>query len=473
MSAGTLNGSVSSTNLVIIGPVSGTSTVSGTAVLRAGTVDGIMEIAGALDWQNGSVHGTLSIASGGALTISGLGFNHELAEGGTVNNSGTVTWSEGYIFRSPTDVSATTCSFNNLAGGVFDITGNTSAYVNSKPWSFNNAGTVRKLSTGRTTITITAFTNTASTGLVEVAAGILQFGNFNQTAGTVWLEGGNLECTNLQIQGGVLKGTRSLVGNVTQTGGQIQPGSTIGTLTITGNLSQSDTGVLFAEIGGKTPGTQCDQLIINGTATLGGGVSGTFVNGYVPRLGDEFTVLRYASRTGTYNWTPFVAQVGRKMIPSSAATETKLVTGLETMNFTNWAEATGLTGLDVNLDADPDHDGMSNRLEYGLYLFPLVADNKKGPAPVVTGTPQRAQITYNRINDVQDLDIEVEVSSDLTNWLTIARSHHGAATTDVSGGSFSITENPFPNYTKVTVVDQSAISPSQVRRYLRVRVTDS
>jgi hypothetical protein len=473
MSGGTLDGAVSSTNLVIIGPVAGTSTVSGNAVLRGGTVDGSMEITGALDWQSGSVHGTLSIANGGTMTISGTGASHELAEGGTVNNTGTTTWSDGYIFRTATDVSATNCAFNNLAGGVFDITSNTQAYVNSKPWSFNNAGTVRKRSTGRTTITITAFTNMAATGMVEVAAGILQFGNFNQTAGSVWLEGGNIECTNLQIQGGVLKGTRSLVGNVTQTGGQIQPGSSIGTLTITGNLTQSGAGVLFAEIGGKTPGTQCDQLIVNGTATLGGGVSGTFVNGYLPRLGDEFTVIRYASRPGAYIWIPFVAQAGRKMVPVSTGTETHLVTGLETMNFANWAEATGLTGLDVNLDADSDHDGMANRLEYGLYLSPLVCDTKNAFFPALAGAPQRLQITFNRINDTNDLDIEVEASSDMTDWQTISRSHHGAATTDVSGGSFSIMETPSTLYTRVTVVDQSAASPTTTRRFLRVKVKDN
>ena len=143
------------------------------------------------------------------------------------------------------------------------------------------------------------------------------------------------------------------------------------------------------------------------------------------------------------------------------------------MNFTNWAEATGLTGLDVHLDADPDHDGMTNRLEYGLYLSPLVSDNKNVLMPALAAAPQRLQIIYNRINDTNDLDIEVEATSDMTNWHTIARSHHGGVTTDVDGGSFSISESVFPNYTKVTVVDQHTPSVAQSRRFLRVKVTDS
>jgi hypothetical protein len=180
VSGGTLDGTVSSTNLVISGPVGGISTVSGAAILRGGTVDGTMEITGALDWQSGSVHGTLSIANGGTLAISGTGASHELAEGGTVNNSGTVTWNNGYIFRTATDVSATSCSINNLAGGVFNITTNTQAYVNSKPWSFNNAGTLRKTAgTGTCDIQPTAFN---STGIVEVQAGTLLLGGPNSAS---------------------------------------------------------------------------------------------------------------------------------------------------------------------------------------------------------------------------------------------------------------------------------------------------
>lgn len=473
VNGGTIDGPVTSTNMVLAGNVGGNSTVSGTASLRGGTVAGSLEISGSLNWQSGAVHGTLSIASGGALTISGAGGSHELANGGVVNNSGTITWTDGYIFRTPTDVSGASCSINNLAGGVFDITSNSQAYINSKPWTFNNSGTVRKLSTGRTMIMITAFTNMATTGMIDVAAGILQFGNFNQTAGTVWVTGGNIECPDLQIQGGVLKGTHSVVGNVSQTGGQIQPGSGIGTLTITGNLTQSGSGALFSEIGGKTPGTSCDQLIVNGTATLGGSVSGTFVNGYVPRLGDEFTVLRYTTRSGAFAWMPFVVQLGRKMIPAICTSDVRLVTGLETMNFANWAEATGLTDLNSQLHADPEQDGMTNRLEYGLYLNPLVSDPNHGPAVSRSSNGGRLQISYQRINDTTDLDIEVEASSDMTNWQTIARSHHGGTTTDVEGGSFSISETVFPNYTNVTVVDQQIPSEAQSRRFLRVKVTDS
>ena len=66
---------------------------------------------------------------------------HELANGGTVNNGGHTIWSDGYLWRYSQDNSATFCSFNNLAGGLFEMTGNNSATVAaSKAWSFTKGG---------------------------------------------------------------------------------------------------------------------------------------------------------------------------------------------------------------------------------------------------------------------------------------------------------------------------------------------
>ena len=473
VNGGVLNGALTSTSLVVTGTVGGTCSIGGSAQLRGGVLSGVVDITGALDWQNGRVDGTLNIASGAALSITGNSTYHELADGGTVNNSGTLTWSNGYIWRLAADASTEACSINNLAGGVFDITGNNIAQISgSKPWSITNAGTLRKLSTGNSYISITSFTNTASTALIEVAAGVLQLGQFSQTAGTLSLHGGNVECANLQIGGGVLKGSRSVVGSVTQTGGQIQPGdSGIGTLTITGSFTQSAPGALHLELGGRTAGTQHDQLVVNGAATLGGGVSGLLVNGFLPLLAEQLTVIRYASRTGALNWPPFSAGSGRKMSPLAYTTEARLLTGLDPVQFANWAQATGLTGPDTLPDADPDHDGLTNRLEYGLYRFPQTPDIQGGTPPALTGSPARLQITYTRINDATDLDIDVEASTDIQGWETIARSHFGAPTADISGKTFSIIETPFANHTQVTVVDQFLPGPGQPRRFLRVRVT--
>ena len=241
-------------------------------------------------------------------------------------------------------------------------------------------------------------------------------------------------------------------------------------MTITGSFAQSGTGVLFAELGGRTAGIGHDQLIVNGAATLAGGVSGSLVNGFSPMLSEEFAVIRYASRVGAWGWMPFVAELNRKFTPGPKQTECRLITGVSPMNFTNWAEATGLSGLNAMRDADPDHDGLSNDMEYALYHFPLLSDAREIQSPAISAT-QRGQITYNRIKDGNDLDIEVEASDNLINWQTIARSHLGGPTTDVESRSFSIAETEFANYTTVTVIDQLMLSPTQRSRFLRVRAS--
>jgi hypothetical protein len=159
------------------------------------------------------------------------------------------------------------------------------------------------------------------------------------------------------------------------------------------------------------------------------------------------------------------------MSPLAYTTEARLLTGLDPVQFANWAQATGLTGPDALPDADPDRDGLTNRLEYGLYRFPQTPDIQGGTPPALTGSPARLQITYNRINDATDLDIDVEASTDIQTWETIARSHLGTPTADIGGKTFSIIETPFANHTQVTVVDQFLPGPGQPRRFLRVRVT--
>jgi hypothetical protein len=44
-------------------------------------------------------------------------------------------------------------------------------------------------------------------------------------------------------------------------------------------------------LGGKTPGTEFDQLIVNNTASLGGKIEVELQNGYLPQIGDTFLIL--------------------------------------------------------------------------------------------------------------------------------------------------------------------------------------
>ena len=54
------------------------------------------------------------------------------------------------------------------------------------------------------------------------------------------------------------------------------------------------------EIGGLTAGTQHDQMIVAGSATLGGTLNVSLTGGFMPVSGNTFTIMTLGSRTGTF-----------------------------------------------------------------------------------------------------------------------------------------------------------------------------
>jgi len=82
--------------------------------------------------------------------------------------------------------------------------------------------------------------------------------------------------------------------------GTVAPGTPLGVMTIRGNLPHGQSSQFEVEIGGFTPGTQHDQLVLQNPATLGGAIRPMLVGGFVPKKDDAFTVLTYPSRTGAF-----------------------------------------------------------------------------------------------------------------------------------------------------------------------------
>ena len=74
----------------------------------------------------------------------------------------------------------------------------------------------------------------------------------------------------------------------------VAPGVTIDNLQAAG-------GILDISIGGTTAGTKYDQLNISKTASLNGTLNVNVVNGFVPTVGQTFTILNAASTTGTFS----------------------------------------------------------------------------------------------------------------------------------------------------------------------------
>src|SRR5207244_4232565 len=49
------------------------------------------------------------------------------------------------------------------------------------------------------------------------------------------------------------------------------------------------------------PGSQFDRLNVPGTVSLNGTLDITLINGFVPTLGDSFSVVTTGNRVGTFN----------------------------------------------------------------------------------------------------------------------------------------------------------------------------
>ncbi len=96
---------------------------------------------------------------------------------------------------------------------------------------------------------------------------LLGVGNYTQSANAsrIILTDGTLEGGPFSIDSGVLVGSGTILGDVTNSG-QIDPGGTVSPtlpLAIVGNYTQEPNGVLNFDLGGTTPGSGYNQLMVS------------------------------------------------------------------------------------------------------------------------------------------------------------------------------------------------------------------
>ncbi|MCK4342739.1 MAG: PKD domain-containing protein [Phycisphaerae bacterium] len=127
-------------------------------------------------------------------------------------------------------------------------------------------------------------------------------GTLTLDGGTVTIGSGPAETTPDRTRvysDGTLAGSGTLTGNVVSDG-TAAPGGSTGILTLVGGFTQSALGVLSIEIGGTTPGSEYDILDVTGTASLDGQLDVELINGFVPEVGQQFTILTAGSVTGEF-----------------------------------------------------------------------------------------------------------------------------------------------------------------------------
>jgi len=73
-----------------------------------------------------------------------------------------------------------------------------------------------------------------------------------------------------------------------------------GLVTVNGSYLQQRAGTLAVTIAGRAAGSGFGQLAVAGGATLAGTLQIAVSRGFVPRRGEAFIFLRYASRAGRF-----------------------------------------------------------------------------------------------------------------------------------------------------------------------------
>ena len=121
-------------------------------------------------------------------------------------------------------------------------------------------------------------------------------GTFTQTGDGATLEIGNgstLTATAVDLEGGWLVGTGTIVGDLINNNGVINPGDP-GTLTVEGDFSQGQNGLLILDFSSGDPATGFDNLSITGNANVDGTLEVDLLNGFTPTLGETFVILNFA-----------------------------------------------------------------------------------------------------------------------------------------------------------------------------------
>jgi filamentous hemagglutinin family protein len=281
---------------------------------------------------SGSVTGfvggeTLATATSGTLAFTSPANQSSIEGQYAVDGGGLAANNGNYVFvQAPANATALTVTapVNFLwtagAGGAWETGANWNkgfAPVNGAVVTIPDIGAAGVTHTVTYSSGATNVKTVTSSEALTVAGGTLNLGATSSEVSTipvVSLNGGTLagagtlNLASLNLNGGNLTGSLLITANVSNQGGTVTPGSSPGALTINGNYVQGPGGTLAVELGGTAGGSQYDQLVVNGNATLGGTLNVVLVNGYVPSGGETFSVVQSSGAvSGTFASTNFPA----------------------------------------------------------------------------------------------------------------------------------------------------------------------
>jgi len=270
-------------------------------IIFSGTIsnNGVIEMSSTANVTEIRVHTTPTIITGpGEIVMS----NH--TNNWFRNNFGAVTQlvnGADHTIRGSGQIGLNTIGFVNNGTIISDASAGIVIDPRNETGGFVNNGLLHVTGDGGVLIQFDGCTNTGQV-TVDATRKLTRNGDYVQTSGVTSANGEvQVDSGSFLLQGGVLNGDGLVDANVINTGGSIEPGNSIESLAIEGNFTQSHGAALVIEIENPgTPGVDHDVLTVTGTASLGGLLRLESFNGYVPSIGDTFTVLTAASRIGRF-----------------------------------------------------------------------------------------------------------------------------------------------------------------------------
>lgn len=140
------------------------------------------------------------------------------------------------------------------------------------------------------------------------------------------------------------------------------------------------------------------------------------------------------------------------------------------MTFDTWQDAKGLTGTQRGANADPDHDGVENLVEYACAMEPLKMDIELLPKAVLSGGSVALQ--FRRDTRGTDVRMDVQVAESVKHpWVSIARSQGGAPFQPLATFTPVISDTSASHIATVGVVRKQIISLIPGYRMLRISVS--
>jgi hypothetical protein len=148
---------------------------------------------------------------------------------------------------------------------------------------------------------------------------------YTQTAGTTTVDGTLTDAFGVNINGGKLFGTGTIAASVVSKA-SVTAGDTASKAGILSpsTYTQNSTGSLNIQIGGATVGTQYSQLAVANGASLNGTLNVKLINGFVPAIGDVYTILKGTAVTGTFSIVKLPVLSGAHFVVGYSATSVTL-----------------------------------------------------------------------------------------------------------------------------------------------------